>query len=649
MEAPALSMDASPELRALLRQRLRIVEGHAAGGMPLRASLPARPVTVPGQHTSVNVLRRPSSRPVLGAASPVPLPQTGVRAPSAPHDSRPNHWEMRVSALTLRNEQLNSEVGKMTARLAEDGACAVSEDRERLLSETNKLLEETHRIAVQTQELDRRKDQLQVQSNKLLAETEHLALQSQELAQEKAKLQAEAKEVQASREEVFALHAELAKARHAHEEAVSKRESAEVVDLCERAQAQSAVQRPVLAAAPRIRNLLAEEDGDADAVQGSAPSEGRLRALLTSPGTSSTQLRQAIGAVEALLEEARRELGSKQLRERRAAYEQLHAALEKGNESELEIAIAAAHAAEVDSEDILRAEAKLAELHALTSEERAAIANRDLEAKRKKEAFLLVKKDQDTALIEFLDSLEEGTRWQEWRDYAGRTLRRCAQELRAAKAEKVLVDRAAPPVTEHSKFRLSMGAARQVAEQGLSSMAAAPAETAVEATSSPSAAVQVAPVVHEPAQEVRLASGEGAEKLPLTADEEAKLKAQALRAVVQDDCQSLNEVLDRAATDVWARWENKAGKDLLTLSQERGSTSAYAVLAKALGIVQELKRDAFEERETVWVFLPGEVQPLRATVLEDTPEDADTVELEYWDGDAPPEHVDRSMIRKMWS
>ena len=34
----------------------------------------------------------------------------------------------------------------------------------------------------------------------------------------------------------------------------------------------------------------------------------------------------------------------------------------------------------------------------------------------------------------------------DWRDYAGRSLRRCAQELRANRAEKVLAERLAPQV-----------------------------------------------------------------------------------------------------------------------------------------------------------------------------------------------------------
>ncbi|CAE8620864.1 unnamed protein product [Polarella glacialis] len=139
------------------------------------------------------------------------------------------------------------------------------------------------------------------------------------------------------------------------------------------------------------------------------------------------------------------------------------------------------------------------------------------------------------------------------------------------------------------------------------------------------------------------------EALILSEEEQAELKVKAFRNVVQDDMVALGEILDRLSVDVWSTWQNKAGKDLLTLSEERGSSGAYSVLAKRLGLVQERQRESFEERESVWIFLQGEVQPLRATVLEDTPEEADDVLVEYWDGDAPATRMDKCMVRKMWS
>merc|ERR1712110_1140451 len=105
---------------------------------------------------------------------------------------------------------------------------------------------------------------------------------------------------------------------------------------------------------------------------------------------------------------------------------------------------------------------------------------------------------------------------------------------------------------------------------------------------------------------------------------------------VKDDPVELLSVLEKVPLEIWSNWTNKAGKDMLTLSQERGSSFAYSAVAKALGLVQEMKRDTFEEREAVWIFKQGDVQPLRATVMEDTPEEAEQILVEYWDGDAPP-------------
>lgn len=70
--------------------------------------------------------------------------------------------------------------------------------------------------------------------------------------------------------------------------------------------------------------------------------------------------------------------------------------------------------------------------------------------------------------------------------------------------------------------------------------------------------------------------------------------------------------------DVWSAWRNKAGKDLVALSEERGSSAAYAVLARASGIVQERRHVPLEEGDAVWVLANGELQPRRATVKEDT-------------------------------
>ena len=52
--------------------------------------------------------------------------------------------------------------------------------------------------------------------------------------------------------------------------------------------------------------------------------------------------------------------------------------------------------------------------------------------------------------------------------------------------------------------------------------------------------------------------------------DEAELKPRAFRAVAQDNVEALETVLRGVSPDVWSLWKNKAGKDLLSLSEDRG-------------------------------------------------------------------------------
>lgn len=269
----------------------------------------------------------------------------------------------------------------------------------------------------------------------------------------------------------------------------------------------------------------------------------------------------------------------------------------------------------------------------------------------------MVKKDDAEGLAALLDNLEEGESWEDWRDYAGRTLVRCAADLRAPTAQVVLADRAKAKrnsgafLRQHTPPReaallstpgafSNAGSEVQLKSPDVFTAAMSPKEG--RRASAPAPLVKAADFVVDDDKEDE-------EKPEISETEVEKLKAQALRAVVQDDCPSLAEVLKLVRRSVWSRWENKAGKDLLTLSQERGSSMAYSMLAKSLGMVKEVKREFYEERQTVWVFVNGDIQPRRATVMEDTPEECDDVLLEFWDGNDPPERVERCLIRAMWS
>lgn len=627
-------MEATPELRALLCHRRRIVE-EGTSGISSPSPTPSR---LPSQRAGAGSLRR-CCNSVRGEGR-VALAQSLRGQLARTLTSRISSYsaEMKLKSLSERNEQLTREVEKMQGPPREERA-AFAEERERLL----------------------------VQTEELLATGEWMAFQKDQYLRLREELQAEADEVDRRAAGVEHLNAEVEALRHQNRELL--RANAEL----QAAHAEVPTHTP------------------------SASCSGcRLRAAMTSNCTAPDELRQAIGAAEALLDEARRELAGKQLRARRAGLEMLHAAMAQGqDEAALAAAIGAAQAAGVDAEDIGKAEARLAELRALSPQQRAERAGRELEAKRKKDAFLLVKKDDADALTAFLDSLEEGVRWQDWRDYAGRTMARCARELHSSRALEVLASRDSPPKAaeppamnpwQHNKSNPSPFRPADVACSG-SEGSQASTEASTTAPRSPFGRAPVPPASPRSATPPRprpllpialggaAAAGEQAQAAlgtprdaeaaaeepaaatspaaaagpPLSAEDEEKLRAKAFRAVVQDDCAALAGVLAEAPLEVWSRWENRAGKDLLTLSQERGSASAYSVLAKALGMLRELKREAFEERETVWVFVNGDVQPRRATVLEETGEEAEVIHIEYWDGDSPPAHVERCSVRKMWS
>jgi len=339
-----------------------------------------------------------------------------------------------------------------------------------------------------------------------------------------------------------------------------------------------------------------------------------------------------------------------------------------GEEAILVTAIEMAQHVDVDAVDIERAEDKLRMLRSMTEEQRAMKAARELELARKKTAFFHVKKDDVAKLKELIDEVGEDVPWYEWRDTLGRTIWRCSQDLRAFRVQEFLkqlgvsdqqIKAKARPQTstevlqqmqhlklwrqqqEQNQQRQQQQSEQQ--EESLQAQADAdqPTENAFVATDSTKVGP---PLVSE------IIGRESAQSTPVMRENSvAVVKAKALRAVAQDDVVALAEIIENIPVDVWSKWENKAGKDLVTLSQERGSVSAYSQLAKALGIVKEVKRETFEEREAVWVFIRGDVQPKRATVLSDTPEEADMIPIEYWDGDEPASMVDRCSVRKISS
>jgi hypothetical protein len=371
----------------------------------------------------------------------------------------------------------------------------------------------------------------------------------------------------------------------------------------------------------------------------------------------------------------------------------------------------------------------LKEMQSLTDEQRQSKASKAKETACKKEAFVLVKKDDGKGLTALLDGLDPSVRWRDWRDVNGRTLWRYANDLKSKDVQAVLATQlgSASSRDPHSPrvrravlsgqagesnngaapigYPLSPSANSEVAPPSPaspvspSSPSRKPSGDSAETGNAPAEATQL----HRTRTEAVLPSADAdndSQEMPQTLrrnktapggigrgpritclldlgpedDEvsrpsplaysgvsprispslgsnsfEDQLKARAFRAVGQDDGVALAEVLEQTTIEVAAAWENRAGTTLLTLSEERKSAEAYSVLAKAFGMVVEMRREEYEERDTVWVFVKGEVMPKRATVLEDTPAEADTVLLEYWDGDEPAKHVERSRVRRMAS
>lgn len=418
----------------------------------------------------------------------------------------------------------------------------------------------------------------------------------------------------------------------------------------------------------------------------------RLRKVLTDRGTSTSQLRSSIEGVEALVNEARRELSSMQTRERRSAYEKLMTSMEKGDEEALELALKVARDAELDLDDIIKAENKLLDLKMMSPEEKTKKIARKLEGTQKMEAFLFVKNDNVDALTLLLESLADDVRWQDWRDYAGRSLWKCAQDLRAPRVQQYLAPKLGITIYElggprrsnavsHKSSALkrqTSGSSQGSKGDGLpvpngdhteasSSTAVAGAQQlflGTPATPARKTTFEIDPLV------IEIASGSPSKdsgqfssisdtyifphspETPTSVSRNAStadshpMQAQAMRAVAQDDIEKLLEILRQVPSEEWVNWQNKAGKDLLTLSQERGSTLAYGTLMRELGQLKELHREAFEEREAVWVFEVGQVQPRRATVIEDAPEDDDDILVEFWDGDEPAVRMERCLVRK---
>jgi len=294
-----------------------------------------------------------------------------------------------------------------------------------------------------------------------------------------------------------------------------------------------------------------------------------------------------------------------------AALEELEDASEKGAEETLSAAIVAAQQAGVDTADLVKPQERLRVLRAMTQDEHAAKAARKALQKQKKAAFALVKQDDIVKFKELLDEVGENVSWCKWMDPLGRTVWRCAKDLRAMRLQEFLEELGSSD--DQPKAKAHRPTARQMLlqlEQGQQQQ-----EQRRQQQNEDMNQTQCNPL------------NEHTEEACSAEDHTAVSKSRAFRAAAQNDCVTVNEIISSVSIDIWSKWENRAGKTLLALSQERGSAAVHLLVAKALVILKHLKREAFEEREAVWVYRRGDVQPKRATVLATTLEDTEMIPI----------------------
>lgn len=725
-------MPAAPELQALLSRRLRLVEGGLVGplspvdpaavtsgdlkGVPMLQGVTPQdtPESTPrgAQERSVSprstlsadaaaggpapIVKADSSPAVISgpgsalAKSPWPADEWGnaqqwkracvwsSRARMCDAISKNNHAQMRPRTESDQLRLLNSELLSRVRADSEARALAAAEKekaREAAAAEKEKTMATEERAA---REAASRLEALARQHEGVLGElAARLAVESQKsenlVAQLEGLQQSREAEVARSSERMERLREEC----HEYQECnfTLSRANAELAEercfirdeLIEQARSRATAQAPCGEPAPTEATPEAPQSP-------SVGSEGRLRAALTGRSVSTEELREAIASVDALMAEAKRELGARELRERRAAYEQLHAATEGDQEHPLVEAIALACRHSVDAEDIAKAEEKLKELRSLTEEQRSAQAAQKLLAEAKRKSFQLVKRGEARALRELLESSEASgsPSWKSWKDHSGRTLLAYAKEVRSAEVKECLERLLAPPLPleKPKQARPPVGepcppepqSPRMAPKQPPGLPPSTPGRQSRRYPTVPSAALEeatmpqpasavpstptTAPLAASPLSPCAAAAALAASPHPEEDLEQVALRATAFRAVVKDDTAALGEVLERLPCAVWSVWHNKAGRDLITLAQERRAQGCYVMLARATGILQERKREAFEESETVWILTPGEVQPRHATVVEDTSSDADEVLVEFWDSDGPPVSVSHSVVLK---
>lgn len=341
----------------------------------------------------------------------------------------------------------------------------------RLQDESERLLAEVRELGIAKGELSEEMVQAQAQKVRMehlheeyqeryAQERKQLIAAKEELLAENASLWSKDRVHEEKEEKLLAERTELAEQFHRARDATEEernRYRGEAETLRREKNDLQAQKRELQADNSRLEALVAQMADELKALQsvsGASCSGCRLRATLTKQSSSIEELSSAIAGVDQLLEQARRELRQQELREKRAAIEELHHAMAlKLDEDALFTAIERAQKAGVAQEDIDKAQGQLAELLSLTPEEKARRVAAQVEKARKEEAFTFAKRDRAAELQKLLDDLGEGVAWEKWHDSQGRTLLRVAQQLRSENAIKVLengVEQKHPGTVKHA-------------------------------------------------------------------------------------------------------------------------------------------------------------------------------------------------------
>merc|ERR1719240_2497672 len=204
----------------------------------------------------------------------------------------------------------------------------------------------------------------------------------------------------------------------------------------------------------------------------------------------------------------------------------------------------------------------------MTREQHAAKAARELLQKQKATAFALVKKDDVMKFKELIKEVGKDVSWCEWRDPLGRTICRCAKDVRALRMQKFLSQLGVGD--EQPKAEGQRPTVRQILQQfeqrqQKQEERRQKQQKDINRTHCKQVdeRTEDAPVVEQNAgfdlsnNIARACVGSNLSIPCLPEDSIAISKSKAFRAAAQDDVRTLKEIIDSVPAGIWSKWENR--------------------------------------------------------------------------------------------